>query len=198
MQGMLPPQRKQQVPYQAKPIQNVFADPSEVPMISPLLHSLCLSPSSPLNIADVTSTHLATLLFAHLLAGSPKAKTAARSIKPSSNIPGETSVQGPLFVPADSTPAPTPPEDDEEDAPQSLLHLFAENLSLCFLSRARAEDDREEREWSRLIVGYICLLAQWLWDDPKSTMEFLEAGGLGTVSFPPDSVNTYETSGIHS
>jgi hypothetical protein len=79
-----------------------------------------------------------------------------------------------------------------------LLHLFAENLSLCFLSRSRAEDDREEREWNRLIVGYICLLAQWLWDDPKATREFLEAGGLGTVSFPPDSVNTYETSGIHS
>ncbi|KAG1856077.1 p115 like vesicle tethering protein [Suillus subalutaceus] len=168
VQGMLPPQQ-----------------PSEVPMISPLLHSLCLSPSSPLNIANVTSTHLATILFAHLLSGSPRAKTAARSIKPSSNIPGETLGQGPLFVPADSTPAPTPPEEDEEDAPQSLLHLFAENLSLCFLSRSRAEDDREEREWNRLIVGYICLLAQWLWDDPKAVREFLEAGGLGTVNLIP-------------
>ncbi|KAG2360553.1 p115 like vesicle tethering protein, partial [Suillus spraguei] len=158
--------------------------PSEVPMISPLLHSLCLSPSSPPNIANVTSTHIATLLFAHLLTGSPRAKTAARSIKPSSNISGETSGQGPLFVPADSTPAPTPPEEDEEDAPQSLLHLFAENLSLCFLSRSRAEDDREERELNRLIVGYICLLAQWLWDDPKATREFLEAGGLGTLVEP--------------
>ncbi|KAG1734612.1 p115 like vesicle tethering protein [Suillus lakei] len=111
-------------------------------------------------------------------------KTAARSIKPSSNIPGETSSQGPLFVPADSAPAPTLPEEDEEDAPQSLLHLFAENLSLCFLSRSRAEDDREEREWNRLIVGYICLLAQWLWDDPKAAREFLEAGGLGTLVEP--------------
>ncbi|KAG1878938.1 p115 like vesicle tethering protein [Suillus subluteus] len=167
VQGMLPPQQ-----------------PSEVPMISPLLHTLCLSPSSPLNIANVTSTHLATILFAHLLSGSPRAKTAARSIKPSSNIPGETLGQGPLFVPADSTPAPTPPEEDEEDAPQSLLHLFAENLSLCFLSRSRAEDDCEEREWNRLIVGYICLLAQWLWDDPKAVREFLEAGGLGTLVEP--------------
>lgn len=167
VQGMLPSQQ-----------------PSEVPMITPLLHSLCLSPSSPLNIANVTSTHLATLLFSHLLSGSPRAKTAARSIKPSSNIPGETSSQGPLFVPADSAPAPTPPEEDEEDAPQSLLHLFAENLSLCFLSRSRAEDDREEREWNRLIVGYICLLAQWLWDDPKAAREFLEAGGLGTLVEP--------------
>ncbi|KAI9573292.1 hypothetical protein HD554DRAFT_1166813 [Boletus coccyginus] len=23
------------------------------------------------------------------------------------------------------------------------------------------------REWERLIVGYLCLLAQWLWEDPK-------------------------------
>lgn len=168
VQGMLPPQQS-----------------SEVPMISPLLHSLCLSPSSPLNIADVTSTHLATLLFAHLLVGSPRAKTAARSIKPSSSIPGETSGPGTLFVPADNnTPAPTHPEEDEEDAPQSLLHLFSENLSLCFLSRSRAENDREEREWNRLIVGYICLLAQWLWDDPKATREFLDAGGLGTLVEP--------------
>ncbi|KAG2113608.1 p115 like vesicle tethering protein [Suillus discolor] len=168
VQGMLPPQQS-----------------SEVPMISPLLHSLCLSPSSPLNIADVTSTHLATLLFAHLLAGSSRAKTAARSIKPSSSIPGETSGPGTFFVPADNnTPAPTQPEEDEEDAPQSLLHLFSENLSLCFLSRSRAENDREEREWNRLIVGYICLLAQWLWDDPKATREFLEAGGLGTLVEP--------------
>ncbi|KAG1836807.1 p115 like vesicle tethering protein [Suillus subalutaceus] len=139
-------------------VQGMLPSQLKVPMISPLLHSLCLSPSSPLNIANVTS-----------------AKTAARSIKPSSNIPGETLGQGPLFVPADSTPAPTPPEEDEEDAPQSLLHLFAENLSLCFLSRSRAEDDREEREWNRLI---------WLWDDPKAVREFLEAGGLGTLVEP--------------
>ncbi|KAG1858516.1 p115 like vesicle tethering protein [Suillus subluteus] len=156
VQGMLPPQQ-----------------PSEVPMISPLLHTLCLSPSSPLNIANVTSAHLATLLFAYLLSGSPRAKTAARSIKPSSNIPGETLGQGPLFVPADSTPAPTPPEEDEEDASQSLLHLFAENLSLCFLSQGLRTTMRN---------ATVCL--QWLWDDPKAVREFLEAGGLGTLVEP--------------
>ncbi|KAG0708546.1 p115 like vesicle tethering protein [Suillus ampliporus] len=177
VQGMLPPQEQ-----------------SEVPMISPLVHALCLSPSSPLNIANVTSTHLATLLFAHLLSGSPRAKTAARSIKPSSSIPTQAPSQGQLFVPADGAPsAPTPPEEDEEDAPQSLLHLFAENLSLCFLSRSRAEDDREEREWNRSIVGYICLLAQWLWDDPKAVREFLEAGGLGTLVEPINQTSESET-----
>ncbi|KAG1865027.1 p115 like vesicle tethering protein [Suillus subalutaceus] len=156
VQGMLPPQQ-----------------PSEVPMISPLLHTLCLSPSSPPNIANVTSAHLATLLFAHLLFGSPRAKTSTRSIKPSSNIPGETLGQGPLFVPADSTPAPTPPGEDEEDASQSLLHLFAENLSLCFLSQGLRTTMRNTTA---------CL--QWLWDDPKAVREFLEAGGLGTLVEP--------------
>ena len=152
-------------------------------MISPLLHSLCLSPSSPLNVADVTSIHLATILFTHLLSGSPRTKTAARSIKPTSNLSTQTPSQGQFFVPADGTPsAETSLEEDEEDAPQSLLHLFSDNLSLCFLSRSRTEDELEEREWNRLIVGYICLLAQWLWGDPKAVREFLEAGGLGTVS----------------
>lgn len=163
-------------------------------MISPLLHTLCLSPSLPLNIADVTSTHLAAILFAHLLSGSSRAKTAARSIKPSSTIPAQTPSQGQFFVPADGAPsAATPPEEDEEDAPQSLLHLFSENLSLCFLSRSRTEDELEEREWDRLIVGYICLLSQWLWDDPKAVREFLEAGGLGTVSLSPFTLSAYET-----
>lgn len=180
--------------YGGKKNDRLSAESSEVPVISPLLHSLCLSPSSPLNIADVTSTHLATILFAHLLSGSLRTKTAARSIKPSSNIPAQTPSQGQFFVPADGTPsAATSPEEDEEDAPQSLLHLFSENLSLCFLSRSRTEDEREEREWNRLIVGYICLLVQWLWDDPKAVREFLEAGGLGTVSLSRDTSSTYET-----
>ncbi|KAG1737831.1 p115 like vesicle tethering protein [Suillus paluster] len=124
----------------------------------------------------------------------PQAKTAARSIKPSSSIPSQAQSQGQLFVPADGSPsAPAPPEEDEEDAPQSLLHLFAENLSLSFLSRSRAEDDREEREWNRLIVGYICLLAQWLWDDPKAVRDFLEAGGLGTLVEPINQTSESET-----
>lgn len=162
-------------------------------MISPLLHSLCLSPTSPLNIADVTSIHLATVLFTRLLSGSPRAKTIARSIKPHSNLP-QTPSQGQFFVPADGTPsAASLPEVDEEDAPQSLLHLFSENLSLCFLSRSRTEDELEEREWNRLIVGYICLLAQWLWGDPKAVREFLEAGGLGTVSPSPTPFGAHET-----
>lgn len=75
------------------------------------------------------------------------------------------------------------PEDDDEP-PQSLIQHLSENLSLSFLSRSRSDNsDREAREWDRLVVGYLCLLSQWLWEDPKAVREFLEAGGLGVVRF---------------
>ncbi|KIJ66115.1 hypothetical protein HYDPIDRAFT_87189 [Hydnomerulius pinastri MD-312] len=162
--------------------------PTEAPVISPLLHALCLPPVSPLNIANVTTTHFATLLFSHLLASSPRSKTLARSIKPSPTVPASTPSQGQFFVPADGAIAPSTvlEPDDDDDAPQSILQLLSENLSLCFLSRSRvdAADEREAREWDRLIVGYLCLLVQWLWEDPKAVREFLEAGGLGVLVEP--------------
>jgi hypothetical protein len=91
-------------------------------------------------------------------------------------------------VPADGGPppeviSPVEPEKDDDEQPQTLLQLLSENLSLSFLSRSRADtSDRESREWDRLVVGYLCLLSQWLWENPKAVKEFLEAGGLGVVS----------------
>lgn len=168
----------------------LVAVPTAGPMISPLLHALCIPPTSPLNIMNVTTTHFATLLFAHLLASSPRCKALARSIKPSLTPPPSTPNQGQFFVPADGAqPPPSVPEpDDDEDAPQSLIPLFTENLSLSFLSKSRVDDanDKEVNEWERLIVGYLCLLAQWLWEDPKAVREFLDAGGLGVVSADTD------------
>ena len=138
-----------------------------------------------LNAANVTSTHFATLLFSHLLRSSPRVKSSARLIIPSpvSTLPEHS--EGGFFVPADGTPtAPAPPpESEDEEPPQTLLQILSENLSLAFLSRSRADtSDRESREWDRLVVGYLCLLSQWLWEDPKSVREFLDAGGFGVVS----------------
>ena len=137
-------------------------------------------PVSPLTTTSVTSTHFATLLFAHLLRYSPRAKTLARSIVPQGTSQGVNS--GAFFVPADGG-AP-PPVDDAGDAdePQTLLQILSEHLSLAFLARGRADvPDREAREWDRLCVGYLCLLIQWLWEDPAAVREFLEAGALGVV-----------------
>lgn len=134
----------------------------------------------PLDIANVTTTHFATLVFAHLLASSPQTKAIARSIKPC--LPA-LSAQGETFVPADGVPDAAPPAEDE-DVPQSILQQLTENLSLCFISRSHVEDgdERQGREWDRLIVGYLSLLIQWLWEDPKAVAEFLDGGGLGVVS----------------
>ena len=159
-------------------------------MVSPLLHALCIPPTSPLNVMNVTTTHFASLLFAHLLAPSPRCKALARSIKPSPALPPSTPSHGQFFVPADGAQLPpSVPEPEDDDAPQSLIPLFTENLSLSFLSKSRVDvaNEREVREWERLVVGYLCLLAQWLWEDPKAVREFLEAGGLGVVSVYTDS-----------
>ncbi|KAF9560997.1 hypothetical protein CPC08DRAFT_635915, partial [Agrocybe pediades] len=89
-----------------------------------------------------------------------------------------------FFVPADGGPPPEAvPEEPEDDELQTLLQILIENLSLALLSRSRANtSDREAREWDKYVVGYLCLLSQWLWEDPKSVKDFLDAGGLGVVS----------------
>ena len=121
-------------------------------------------------------------MFAHLLRGSPRAKDAARLI-----VPGPAPAAAPqssFFVPADGAPPATPEEpDDDDDEHQTLLQILTENLSLVLLSRSRSNtSDSEAREWDRYVVGYLALLAQWLWEDAKSVREFLDAGGLGVVS----------------
>ena len=150
--------------------------------VTPLLYALTTVPISPLNLPSVTSTHFATLLFAHLLRLSPRAKTTARSIIPQGS--SQSATGGSFFVPADGSAPPPPPEDaGDVDEPQTLLQILSEHLSLALLTRARPDvPDREAREWDRLCVGYLCLLAQWLWEDPAAVREFLEAGALGVVS----------------
>ncbi|KAJ7023419.1 p115 like vesicle tethering protein [Mycena alexandri] len=113
------------------------ASPAEPPPITPLLHSLVSAPSSSaaLEPGTINSTHLATLLFAHLLRSSARAKSLARSI--------------------------TPP---------SLQSLSDAGTGNFFA-----------REWDRLVVAYLCLLSQWLWEDPGAVREFLNTGGLSVL-----------------
>lgn len=183
---MIPPERK---PLCLISSQNSrSAAPVQASTISPLLHALCLPPSTPPNLADVTTTYIASILFSHLLISSSRSKSLARSIKPSPAVPQTPSQGGQFFVPADGN---TPPQqleadDDGDDGPETVLQLLSENLSLCFLSRSRAaqEDERQAREWDRLIVGYLCLLSRWLWEDPKSVRDFLDAGSLSSLVEP--------------
>jgi len=152
--------------------------------MTPLLHALAASPNtiSALDPADTISTHLATLMFSHLLRSSPRAKASARLIIPGP-LSSTTGHSSSFFVPADGPPQESAgAEEPEEDGQQTLLQILTENLSLALLSRSRANNsDQETREWDRYVVGYLCLLSQWLWEDPKSVRDFLEAGGLGVV-----------------
>lgn len=160
-----------------------------------LLSALAAFPAAPLTTSASNRIHLATLLFASLLRLSPSAKFLAQAVVPTLvNQPPPTSTPGGVFfVPADSTSAPNASlntdasneeDPDNDDQPQTLLQTLSEHLSLSFLSRSRAIErgaGREEREWDRLIVGYLSLLAQWLWENPSAVREFLEAGGLSVV-----------------
>lgn len=98
-------------------------------------------------------------------------------------MPDSSSQQ--FFIPADGGAEPSDPTaDNAEEAPQTLIAVLAEHLSLSFLSRshaATAETDQETREWDRMSVIYLTLLVQWLWEDPKAAQDFLENGGLGMV-----------------
>lgn len=157
------------------------------PPISPLLYALCLPPSS-LDVANITATHFATLLFSHLIS-SPQSKALARSIKPTFPSSPTAGSQGQFFVPADGVPKGADvleAEPEDEDAPQSILQLLSESLSLCFISRSRADpaNDREVRERDRLIASYLALLIQWLWEDPKAVREFLDSSGLNVLVEP--------------
>ncbi|KAI0821292.1 p115 like vesicle tethering protein [Irpex lacteus] len=163
---------------------------NQPPPVTPLLQALIAPPtSSPLDIAAVTRTHLATLLFADLVRFSSRAKALARSIFPPQHLNNLQDSGGSFFVPADGGPPPVAaapePEPEDEDEPQSLLQIISEHLALALLSRRRADtSEKEAREWDRLIVGYLCLLAQWLWEDPPTVRAFLEAGALGMLVEP--------------
>ncbi|KAI0645108.1 p115 like vesicle tethering protein [Trametes meyenii] len=170
-------------------VQAMVSQPGSQAPVTPLLYALTTVPVSPLVIPSVTSTHFATLLFSHLLRFSPRAKVLARSIVPQAGSSGQSHGDSSFFVPADGGAPPAAPEADDDgddaDAPQTLLQILSEHLSLAFLARSRADlPDREAREWDRLCVGYLCLLIQWLWEDPAAVREFLEAGALGALVEP--------------
>lgn len=158
---------------------------------TPLLLALSTAESELEHEEAAATTHFATLLFAHLLRGAPRCKVVARDIiAPNANVQpvGSAGPGGGFFVPADNFGAPPPTvaaaaTDDEEEETQTLLQLLTEHLSLALLSHARASHSHPQRD--RVIIGYLTLLSQWLWDEPGSVREFLNGGGLGVVSCIP-------------
>ncbi|KAH9920972.1 p115 like vesicle tethering protein [Fomitopsis serialis] len=140
------------------------------------------APATPL-LDALTAAHTAPLRT------SPRAADRAPSALPSARAGGS------FFVPADGSAPPPPPEEEpEQEEPQTLLQILSEHLSLAFLARGRADtSDREAREWDRLLVGYLTLLSQWLWEDPQATKQFLEAGALGILVEPINQMSETDT-----
>ncbi|KAL5531786.1 USO1 [Sanghuangporus sanghuang] len=171
------------------------SDPNALRPTPALLQCLAAPPTSPLSPTSLLSTQLAALLFSSLIRSSSRCKQIARQLKPS--VVG-TSAGQQFFIPADGSPStsqqPAPPESGD-DEPQTLIALLAEHLSLAFLSRthaASAETERDAREWDRLVIVYLSLLAQWLWEDPKAVREYLENGGLGMLVEPINQTNNVD------
>ncbi|KZT69676.1 hypothetical protein DAEQUDRAFT_248604 [Daedalea quercina L-15889] len=178
----------------AEAIVQAMVSPPEPAPATPLLEALTAPHTTPLRISTVTATHMACLLFSHLLRVSTHTKTLARTIVPPSALPSARA-GGSFYVPADGGPPPQPEEEEpEQEEPQTLLQILGEHLSLAFLARGRADtSDREAREWDRLLVGYLTLLSQWLWEDPQAVKQFLEAGALGILVEPINQMSETDT-----
>ncbi|KAF8515323.1 p115 like vesicle tethering protein [Hysterangium stoloniferum] len=160
-----------------------------------LLNTLATLPASPLTPSTCNRIHIATLTLASLLRFSIPAKLLAQTVVPNlaAQVPPTPGVGGGFFVPADDVGIKELAGQSEDtdantdDRPQTLLQTLTEHLSLSFLSRTRAVetgDGLEEREWDRLIVGYLSLLSQWLWGNPSAVREFVESGGLSVLVEP--------------
>src|ERR1700679_3585673 len=128
---------------------------SEPSAITPLLHCLIISHNTPLDITSVTSTQFASLTFAHLVRGTPRAKSAALQIVPPSG--DATASGGGFFVPADNNGSAPPPPPEDEDDPLPLMQILTEHLSLALISRPKMQvgdsPTRETREWDRIIIN---------------------------------------------
>ncbi|GJJ08508.1 hypothetical protein Clacol_002726 [Clathrus columnatus] len=151
-----------------------------------LLSALTTFPTSPLSTQVSNRIHLSTLLFSIFFNRSHTAPSLAQHIIPSLVTQQNPSTPGSYFIPADGghPNQNQVDESDNDERQQTLLQTLTEHLTLSFLSRSRAVeqgDSREEREWDRVIVGYLILLSQWLYDSPASVREFLDNGGLSVV-----------------
>jgi len=122
-----------------------------------------LPPTEAGSMAAYTS-FFASLIFAHLLRGFEPAKKVAREIR----IGGE---------PADQQQQEATHEDDDQT---SLVQILIGNLMMAqrMQSQSNNAGDGIQRSlaWARIMVGYLIVLATWLWESPSTTSEFLSEG----------------------
>ncbi|PKI85935.1 type I protein arginine methyltransferase [Malassezia vespertilionis] len=122
----------------------------------------------------------AAILFSNLLHSSETTKAFARSIY--------------MDATGRCVAGTAPPTD--EDAPAKLIDLIVGNLAMA--SRELGEAVRRERtaaadaaakntseDWTRVILAYLVLLCDWLWESPASVAEFVsESANLQVILQP--------------
>jgi len=85
--------------------------------------------------------------------------------------------------------------DTDDDAPPILIHVVVGNLAMALREHAEAvrreraaiaaEHANSSQDWAHIIVGYLTLLAQWLWQSSSSVADFLsESANLQIVVQP--------------
>jgi hypothetical protein len=144
----------------------------------------------------------ACLLMTHLIRGSEKSKTFGREIR----VPpaGAAGLSG---GPEGGDEHEHAIMDDDDEEHETLLQVIVGNLMLAqreqadCANRAAKEGNgpgivpgrhlgtgvaggisEEEADWNRVMVGYLVLLATWLWESPKTVRAFLDESDLQVVS----------------
>ncbi|KAH9473153.1 hypothetical protein Pst134EA_000231 [Puccinia striiformis f. sp. tritici] len=119
-------------------------------------------PSTEAGSMAAYTSFFASLIFAHLLRGFEPAKKLAREIR----IGGD---------PAD--PNSSLNDDDEQT---SLVQILIGNLMMAQRMQGQSNnaggDIQRSLAWARIMVGYLVVLATWLWESPSTTSEFLSEG----------------------
>lgn len=91
------------------------------------------------------------------------------------------------------------PSHTDDDEPATLVHVVVGNLAMAL--RENSEAVRRERaaqasssntstDWTKVIVGYLTLLAVWLWESPTSIADFLSESANLQVLIQPAAQTT--------
>ncbi|WFD32598.1 type I protein arginine methyltransferase [Malassezia sp. CBS 17886] len=148
---------------------------ANLPVSSALVSSAAAAPFDPYQYL------FACIMLAALLQGSDTAKAFARQIQLNS--------EGRCVAVAR-------PPSDADDEPLALVHQLIGNLAMA--AREHAEAVRRERaaqesdaphnsstDWTRVMVGYLTLLAMWLWQSPASIADLVsESANLQVLVQP--------------
>ena len=127
-----------------------------------LLNALRTFPSPTRNDQfDSYTPFFASLLFSHLVLHSESSKAAARAI---------------YFGGDDGEPGGEVDDDDRV----SLVSIVVGNLMMAQREQAQSANaglgPERGLEWSRVMVGYLIVMAVWLWESPGTVKEFLSEG----------------------